>query len=90
MVREIIGGMCGVGVCGVALGTGIYVNTVPYRTLAVLYGIMPGRVPHVTCLLMLTCTLGLLYGMLMGSIGVCTFWCGWLKAVIYGWYGAVW
>ena len=90
VVRESVGGMLGVGVCVVAPDTGISVNTVPYRTLAIFYGILPGRVPHGTYLLALTCTMGVLYGMLMGGIGVCTFWCRGLRAVLYGWYGAVW
>ncbi len=46
VVRESGGDMFGVGVCVVTLGTGIFANTVPYRTLAVLYGILP--VAHLT------------------------------------------
>ncbi len=86
MVRESFGGMFDGGVCVVVCGTGISVYTVSYRTLTIfcltllgvepmtnLYGFLFGRVPHCTCLLAFICTLGVLYWMLMGGIGVCTF-----------------
>ena len=85
VVRESVGGMLDGGVCVVAFGTGVSIRTVSLAVFCLtlmnvepmtnLYGVLFGRVPHFTCLLALTCTLEVLYGMLMGGIGVCTFWC---------------
>ncbi len=58
-------------------------GTVPYvivrvvctSTLTILYGIMPGSVPHGTCLLAFICSIYVLYGSLLGSTRAYTIWC---------------